>query len=711
MDVEETAGIAVNALDVKPTSAEATPRHGNNAWLAFVVFAIGFQFYLRQTAPSVTAGDSGEFITAAGTLSLPHAPSFPLYWLMGKIFVSAIRFGSVAYRVNVFSAVSAAAVLALLFLAARRLRAPALSAFVFPFLIGFANSFWTAAVTAEVFALHALLTAALVLLMLKLPSRDEENQYRWTAVIFFLLGLGLGNHHTLILIVPSLAVCGWSLWRRQSWKKALVVASAAGLLGFSVYAALPVRSQNNPPLNWGQPTTAHRLVRTVTRQDYGSFRMATGESPARSWATSARQIGRYFHQMSGEVPWPLLAVGAIGLCLGLFLNAPFYAAMAALFLVSGPFFFWLSNLPFTAQSEGIMGRFMILPTMAVMTGFVAVSVRYRRVGFVLIALAVPWMVWRGFSEKLNHRWAMLVLDYGRAMLRTMPPNAILFMDGGDDAFYGLAMLKYVDGRRPDVALHDRGGLVFKNIYGDDFRTLTKEKKEERRRVVESSFLGRRPLFYATMNTEVLPGESARQTGFLLNVGPPSGVAIDWNLLILRSLHPLTVDDYRTRALAAFFPYMRGRMALSGTDMTKSAPSFRHAWNIGKQADWLKTNLIYEYAASGYRAVQEERWEAAEQLYGQWIAIDPENPEPRNNLGVVFERTGRWDAAIEQYQTVAEKFPGFSDAMYNLAVIHWKSGRWTEAKKCLEETLRRNPNHRQAAAYRAILEDKMKGGSR
>jgi hypothetical protein len=56
-------------------------------------FVLIFWFYLKQASPVVTTGDSGEFITAAATLSLPHAPSFPLFTLMGRVFFRRATLG------------------------------------------------------------------------------------------------------------------------------------------------------------------------------------------------------------------------------------------------------------------------------------------------------------------------------------------------------------------------------------------------------------------------------------------------------------------------------------------------------------------------------------------------------------------------------------------------------------------------------------------
>ena len=42
--------------------------------------------YLLTLAPTVTAEDSGELITAAYTLGVAHPPGFPLWCLLGKLF-------------------------------------------------------------------------------------------------------------------------------------------------------------------------------------------------------------------------------------------------------------------------------------------------------------------------------------------------------------------------------------------------------------------------------------------------------------------------------------------------------------------------------------------------------------------------------------------------------------------------------------------------
>lgn len=48
-------------------------------------------------------GDSGELIISAYQLSIAHPPGYPLFTILGKIF-TFLPFGSVAWRVNLMSA-------------------------------------------------------------------------------------------------------------------------------------------------------------------------------------------------------------------------------------------------------------------------------------------------------------------------------------------------------------------------------------------------------------------------------------------------------------------------------------------------------------------------------------------------------------------------------------------------------------------------------
>src|SRR5262245_30558920 len=85
--------------------------------LGIGLFLAAFAYFLRGLAPSVTVGDSGEFITAACTLGITHPPAFPAYTILGKFISHLVPFANPAYGINLFSALAGAATVVFLFCA------------------------------------------------------------------------------------------------------------------------------------------------------------------------------------------------------------------------------------------------------------------------------------------------------------------------------------------------------------------------------------------------------------------------------------------------------------------------------------------------------------------------------------------------------------------------------------------------------------------
>ena len=78
--------------------------------------------YIATLAPTVAFWDTGEYMTAAHVLGIPHAPGNPLFVLLAHgwdVLLSPLGL-SVAIRLNVFSALCSAAAHALWFLVIER---------------------------------------------------------------------------------------------------------------------------------------------------------------------------------------------------------------------------------------------------------------------------------------------------------------------------------------------------------------------------------------------------------------------------------------------------------------------------------------------------------------------------------------------------------------------------------------------------------------
>ena len=281
--------------------------------------------YLRTLAPGLTwaheGGDGGDLITAAYTLGVPHPTGYPTYCLLGKLF-SLLPVGEVAYRLNLLSAVSAAGAVALVYATARRVVEAIsgergwrtwTSAAVAALALAFSPVFWSQAVIAEVYALNAFFFALILWLQVRWLEGWKVGKLGgwevgrlkvgrlegwWKAGLGFALGVGLGNHLTLLLVVPGLL-----FFTRLPIYQLLIPT----LSGLSIYAYIPIRAAQHPPVNWGAAHTWRGflwLVSGALYRDY-LFGLPWGQVPARLSAL-ARLLGEQF-------TWVGVALGLWGL--------------------------------------------------------------------------------------------------------------------------------------------------------------------------------------------------------------------------------------------------------------------------------------------------------------------------------------------------------------------------------------------------------------
>src|SRR4026208_1911011 len=94
----------------------------NLRWgLGIFLFICSFALYVHGAYPTVSVGDSGEFITAGRILGIPHAPGYPIYVVSAQVVQKAFLWGNIGYRTNLFSALCTSLAVVFLFLMACRL--------------------------------------------------------------------------------------------------------------------------------------------------------------------------------------------------------------------------------------------------------------------------------------------------------------------------------------------------------------------------------------------------------------------------------------------------------------------------------------------------------------------------------------------------------------------------------------------------------------
>lgn len=609
----------------------------SNFLVVCLLVVILFPIYLYTMSPSVSVGDAGEFITSAETLSLPHAPSYPLFSLMGKCVITLDPFANLGYRVNLLSLFCGVMTAVLFFLLSQRIGLNPFSSLIVSLLLCFSSVLWEHSITAEVFSLNSFFTV-LILLSMKLGPDKYPLMHR-TCLSAFLLGLGLGNHHTLILVLPTICFI-YFMEQVQSGLNFKTVSKLAAvrlplfftffLIGFSIYFYLPVRSFKNPPIDWSNPETVKNFMRVIRRADYGSFALALGEKLPRNLETTIHQVLRYCKSSISNFSWVGFIVGILGWGIWFRKNRSQASAFFILFFLSGLGFLLLGNLPFDSQSTGILPRFYLMPAIPFVLAvgnFCDWITRFKSRFVSLIPFLLPfYLLYNAHGHRVFSRNDFTAYDYGRNLLRSLPPNAILFMDGGDDTFYTLAYLSMVEKRRPDVELHDRGGLIYSNPYGDDFRKISKSEKEARRHSVESLFLGIRPLYYSTFDKQILKEAEMAQRGILYEAVPveiakkssTSNPSINlWDFYSYRGVYEQSIHrPYRLRALVPLYPFM---YALNhGMDLRY----VHRAMDFGTDIVWLQSNLVWELSFKAYEFTSMNQLSEAENIYKLSIQIDP-----------------------------------------------------------------------------------------
>ena len=253
-------------------------------WLGPLLVTTGLlPVYLLTMSSAVGAADTFEFQVVAPHLGIAHPTGYPLYLLLGKLF-SLLPSGTVAWRLNLASAVYATAAAVVIFRLGLRLLGRPLAALAGATVLGLVPIFWSQAIVAEVYTLHALIVASALMLMLRLvdnrvtgdlagsatparaPSSIAENHKTMTALAF-VIGLGLTNHLTTVFLLPPAAVAvAFSLYaemhggrrstvsRRRSLALLALQLAIAFTLPLLIYAYLPLRwsAIHHEPMGFGR---------------------------------------------------------------------------------------------------------------------------------------------------------------------------------------------------------------------------------------------------------------------------------------------------------------------------------------------------------------------------------------------------------------------------------------------------------------------------
>jgi hypothetical protein len=281
-----------------------------------LALALGaLMLYVATLLPGIGSGDTAEFQRVAPTLGVAHPTGYPLYTILGWLWSRLPLGGTPAWRMNLFSASTAALAIGTLFLIARTLGQARLVATAAALTLTVSSTFWSQATIAEVYALAALIQALLIQALLRWRQRGRGWPL-WIAGL--LLGLGLAHHRTIILMIPGALL--FLLWSHRAYrrhtaddilaqpsvrsvsKKELVATLGAALAGCLLYVYLPLRAPQ-----WIDSPQA------FVQYAAGSSALSAWLTPEQPWLVAWEHI----RELAQRLIWPqFFPLGALLALLG-----------------------------------------------------------------------------------------------------------------------------------------------------------------------------------------------------------------------------------------------------------------------------------------------------------------------------------------------------------------------------------------------------------
>ncbi|HEX7400627.1 MAG TPA: DUF2723 domain-containing protein, partial [candidate division Zixibacteria bacterium] len=450
--------------------------------ICIIIFVLTLGIYLFTLCPTIYWEDSAAFSSVHVLLGIPHSPGFPLYVLLGRLFL-LLPIGNSAFLSNLMSAFWGSLSLVILFLLISLLKRSdqdrskprtllfPLSGAVGILFLAFTSSFWLQTIRAEVYTLNVFFTLILIFLSIKWADSTTSIISSQLLLLFsFIFGLSLANHPLLIITLAPAFLLHYLMTdaKRFLVPTRLMLGIVFVLLGTSIYLYLPIRANLSPAINWGNPDTLPGLI---------SYLLRTSQP-----TVSSAEIGfPYLQRLGFNLSFPVIQFGLAFFWLGVVGALWLYNTNRKIFLFTFCIFIlnllttsWASD--FSLRNYDLLGY--LLPSLSMFAIWFAFGINFvlswlegmLKVGqkvaesgksrilnhglwYVLMGIIVLlplFQVWRNYSgcNKKPQTWAY---RYADQILSSVKKDALILI-GDDNTLTPLWYLSLASGKRPDVKI-------------------------------------------------------------------------------------------------------------------------------------------------------------------------------------------------------------------------------------------------------------------
>jgi hypothetical protein len=611
------------------------------AVIASLLGCLAVCVYFVTLAPSIFWGDSPELTSAAFSGGVAHPTGYPTYTMLGYAFTHGVPFGSVAWRMNLLSALSAAIAVGLLYLVLLRLTRRSAPAALGALLFAFGKTFWSQAVIAEVYAFHLL---AVSLVLLCALSWDATGKRAWLLGAALTYGLAFTHHLQAILLAPALLWLAFTSPRRAQFFRELRWSLPLFVLPVVLYAYIPLAAWRDTPQNWNDARTWSNLYRHVTGWEYRELMFSKTPEMLKF------DVLRYFGLLSAEWGYAVLPLAVLGAWSLVRQSRRLFVLTALLYVTSVAYA--LSYRIFDIESYYLGAHLVVAAWAAFGVRRLAVWLQllFRRqhadppkrralarvvaVSFALLPASAVSANWS--ANDLHADFG--ALNYARTAVASLKPNAVVFVNG-DYACFPLTYVLHVEKKRPDVSLVVLTDLFYKHRV----RLLTRlEKEGVKVRPTECFTQDRSPVHRDSCLLERLVADNVDRRPVYLAIEPDKVAGLPWIAGLDRTFYRTAVSNFFTYELTKAPPVHPGPAALSGKPVSfgeglrllgyRAQPkarndaawmTLRYEWELNRPlpADTRVMTMITDAAGNFHRPISGPEFRSSHVL-GQTVAPRP-----------------------------------------------------------------------------------------
>jgi Protein of unknown function (DUF2723) len=543
------------------------------AWLrdrthAFSAGGVCFALYCLTATRTVGGGDTSEFALVAARGGVAHPPGYPLHNILSQLFAH-LPLGPIPFRVSLLSALATAVTVGLLVQVFGSIATSRWISTALAMAFGLSPLCWSLAGQPEVFPLGVLIATAIVRLAVRWSAPSNNLRPVPTALELGLwFGLGLANHHTVVLLAPAGIFILWRIvsGATRPWNNLLLCVAVAPIglaIGLLPYVVLVLQA-DNPVWAWGDTDTVEGLVRHFLREDFGTFSLGLSQVSM----DPARHIGALLAAMGTQSLFLFGLVAVPGIVIGLRRQPMLAGTLVSCLVLAGPVFVSRFNLPDSELGGAIRERFFLLPLMLVFV-LSAWGVEYlarfasQRVLRLLMPIVVAVAALRSFPNA-NHAGDNFVEASLRVSLQNAERNAVI-LGQGDAAAFGYAYLRHVQGIRPDVRYVDIRLLPYRWYHERAHAevpelSLVHDPKKAPLFAALSQLMRRVPTYVVAEVRPLLPPEATYPDGLLYRVLPPEQPFPTLSMLSTRMKRSLDQLPLNTVPVDAWSRYSRSQAA-------------------------------------------------------------------------------------------------------------------------------------------------------